>query len=155
MEEVEPSLYRVTVEVGQNEQVFFKFLNGNDFAGAETVPFECGIDDGFGGYNRSVTTNTNDVTMPTVCFSSCAPCFMGVGSLEVSAPLVYPNPARETVRVMSARPLGTLSVIDSQGKVVYTAMNVSNSHLIETQSWSSGIYHVLTEGADAVRFIKE
>jgi hypothetical protein len=155
MEEVEPALYRVTVEVGQNEQVFFKFLNGNDFAGTETVPFECGVDDGFGGYNRSVTTNTSDVTMPTVCFSSCAPCFMGVGSLETSAPQVYPNPAREVVRVMSTQPLGTLTVIDSQGKVVYTAMNASNSHLIETQNWSSGIYHVLTEGADAVRFIKE
>jgi hypothetical protein len=155
MEEISAGIYRATVEVAQNEQVFFKFINGSDFSGGETVPFECGVDDGFGGYNRSVTTNTNDVNMPTVCFSSCAPCFMGVGTAEVGVAQVFPNPARDAVRIAADRSLGTLFVIDAQGKVVYSATNASNTHVIQTHGWSSGVYHVIAEGAKAIRFIKE
>jgi len=155
MEEISPAVYRTTVEVGQNEQVFFKFINGDTFTNAESVPFECGVDDGFGGFNRTVTTNTNDVTMPTVCFSSCAPCFMGVNDSSMDAPVVYPNPAREQVRISSEKPLGNLRVLDAQGSVVYSNSNTGSTHTIETQVWSSGIYHVITEGAQAVRFIKE
>jgi hypothetical protein len=155
MEEISPAVFRTTVEVAENEQVFFKFINGNDFAGAETVPFECGTDDGFGGYNRSVTTNTSDVTMPTVCFSSCAPCFMGVNDAQMDAPVVYPNPAREQVRVSSDKALGNLTVVDARGSVVYSVLQAGSTHTIDTQLWSSGIYHVSTEGAQAVRFIKE
>jgi hypothetical protein len=155
MEEISPAVYRTTVEVGQNEQVFFKFINGDTFTNAEVVPFECGTDDGFGGYNRSVTTNTNNVTMPTVCFSSCAPCFMGVNDSSMDAPVVYPNPAREQVRISSEKSLGNLRVLDAQGSVVYSNLNTGSTHTIETQLWSSGIYHVLTDGTQAVRFIKE
>jgi hypothetical protein len=155
MEEISPALYRVTVEVGQNEQVFFKFINGNDFTAAESVPFECGIDDGFGGYNRSVTTNTNNVNMPTVCFSSCAPCFMSVNETRVDGPMVYPNPARDQVRVSSDKALGNLTVVDARGSVVYSTLQAGSTHTIDTQVWSSGIYHVITEGSQAVRFIKE
>ena len=155
MEEISPAVYRTTIEVGQNEQVFFKFINGDTFTNAEVVPFECGTDDGFGGYNRSVTTNTNDVTMPTVCFSSCAPCFMGVNDSSMDAPVVYPNPAREQVRISSEKPLGNLRVLDAQGSVVYSNSNTGSTHTIETQLWRSGIYHVLTDGTHAVRFIKE
>ena len=155
MEEISAGVFSATVEVGQNEQVFFKFINGDTFANAETVPFECGTDDGFGGYNRSVTTNTTDVTMPTVCFSSCAPCFMGVNDASMNAPVVYPNPAREQVRVSSDKSLGNLTVVDARGSVVYTIAQAGLTHTIDTQLWSSGIYHVITDGAQAVRFIKE
>jgi hypothetical protein len=155
MEEISPAVYSTTIEVGQNEQVLFKFINGTDFINAEVVPFECGTDDGFGGYNRSVTTNTNNVNMPTVCFSSCAPCFMGVNVAQMNAPVVYPNPARDQVRVSSDKALGNLTVVDARGSVVYSTLQAGFTHTIDTQVWSSGIYHVITEGSQAVRFIKE
>jgi hypothetical protein len=155
MEEISAGVFGATIEVGQNEQVFFKFINGDTFANAETVPFECGSDDGFGGYNRSVTTNTTDVTMPTVCFSSCAPCFMGVIGASMDAPVVYPNPTREQVRVSSDKSLGNLTVVDARGSVVYSSLQAGSTHTIDTQLWSSGIYHVITDGKQAVRFIKE
>ena len=155
MEEISPAVYSATVEVGQNEQVLFKFINGTDFINAEVVPFECGTEDGFGGYNRSVTTNTNNVNMPTVCFSSCAPCFMAVNETRMDAPMVYPNPARDQVRVSSDKALGNLTVVDARGSVVYSTLQAGFTHTIDTQVWSSGIYHVITEGAQAVRFIKE
>jgi hypothetical protein len=155
MEEISPAVYRTTVEVAQNQQVFFKFINGNDFAGAETVPFECGTDDGFGGYNRSVTSNVNDITMPSVCFSSCAPCFMGVATDGFGAPQIYPNPANDVVRVTSATPMQSLTIIDARGRVVYTANGIGNSHTIDTQSWVSGVYHVLNNDRSSVRFVKQ
>jgi len=155
MVEISPAVYSTTIEVGQNEQVLFKFINGTEFINAEVVPFECGTDDGFGGYNRSVTTNTNNVNMPTVCFSSCAPCFMGVNDAQMNAPVVYPNPARDQVRVSSDKALGNLTVVDARGSVVYSTLQAGSTHTIDTQLWSSGIYHVITEGSQAVRFIKE
>jgi hypothetical protein len=51
--------------------------------------------------------------------------------------------------------LGNLTVVDARGSVVYTITQAGLTHTIDTQLWSSGIYHVLTEGGQAVRFIKE
>jgi hypothetical protein len=155
MEEISPAVYRVTVEIAQNEQVFFKFINGNDFAGAETVPFECGTDDGFGGYNRSVTSNENDITMPSVCFSSCAPCFMGVQLDEQISPRVFPNPAQELLNITCLRPMKTIMVTDARGKVVYSAFGIGSTHVIDTHSWSSGVYHLMNSDGGSVRFVKQ
>jgi hypothetical protein len=155
MEEISPAVYRITVDVAQNEQVLFKFINGNDFDGAESVPFECGTDDGFGGYNRSVTTNDNDITMPSVCFSSCAPCFMGVQLDEVSTPQIYPNPAQEMVRVTCSHPMQSVMVADAQGRIVYTASAVGTTHSIDIDSWSAGVYHLLNFDGGSARFVKQ
>ena len=155
MSEISTGVYRAEIEVAENEQVFFKFINGTEFTAAEVVPFECGVEDGFGGYNRTVTTNTSSVTVPSVCFSSCAPCFMGVNGASMNAPVVYPNPARDQVRVSSDKALGNLTVVDARGSVVYSTLQAGFTHAIDTQLWSSGIYHVLTDGGPAVRFIKE
>jgi hypothetical protein len=155
MEEISPAVFRTTVVVGQNEQVFFKFINGDAFTNAEMVPFECGVDDGFGGFNRTVTTNTGNVTMPTVCFSSCAPCSMGVDDVTGSQLSVYPNPARELVRITSAAPLKNAVVVDARGAVVYSFSNAGSTQVIDTSTWSAGIYHVLTDGNASVRFVKE
>ncbi|MBD3220425.1 hypothetical protein GF314_04210 [bacterium] len=60
MEDQGDGTYAVTVEVEQNEEVIFKFLH--DGATYEDVPSDCGVDDGFGGFNRSFTVGTEDVT---------------------------------------------------------------------------------------------
>lgn len=51
----------------------YKFKNGP--GGWEQAPAACGVDDGNGGFNRSITP-TVDVTLPTVCFSSCVACVL-------------------------------------------------------------------------------
>jgi hypothetical protein len=155
MSEISTGVYRAEIEVAENEQVFFKFINGTDFTEAESVPFECGVDDGFGSYNRTVTTGTSSVTMPSVCFSSCAPCFMRVADMGVMPMQVYPNPTRDLVRVFSNQQMNSLVVVDARGALVYAVSNVGSTHSIDTQAWSSGMYHVITEDAQTVRFIKE
>jgi hypothetical protein len=51
--------------------------------------------------------------------------------------------------------LGNLKVADARGSVVYSTLQAGFTHTIDTQVWSSGIYHVITDGAQAVLFIKE
>ena len=80
---------------------------------------------------------------------------MGVNDARMDAPNVYPNPARDQVRVSSDKALGNLTVVDARGSVVYSTLQAGSTHTIDTQVWSSGIYHVITDGAQAVRFIKE
>jgi len=73
--------YTATVSIPSNTQITYKYLNGNEFTFVETVPFECGVDDGFGGYNRNYNVGGSNVTLPEVCFSSCANCVVSVGQL--------------------------------------------------------------------------
>ncbi len=52
-------IYTVTVDVEQNQTILFKFrVNG----AWESVPSACGVDDGYGGYNRSLPIQTAPVT---------------------------------------------------------------------------------------------
>jgi len=155
MELVSNGIFSATIEVGQNQQILYKFLNGNDFAGVESVPFECGVNDGFGGYNRSITTNTSDINLPTVCFSSCSNCVLSVNELETMSVSVYPNPARELVTVNAQSRIESLEVFDSHGRVVYAQSNLGNNHVIDASLLSTGMYHILINGTVSQRLIVE
>lgn len=67
-------IYEYTITVDGNTSYDYKFINGNDFPGSEIVPMECGIDDGFGNYNRQYTTTTVDEMVQLVCFGACEAC---------------------------------------------------------------------------------
>jgi hypothetical protein len=67
-------VYTFTALVPSNTTVLYKYTNSTDFSGAESVPSECGQDDGFGGNNRFLDVAEADVTLPTVCFSACSEC---------------------------------------------------------------------------------
>ena len=67
-------VYAATFQVNGGAAYQYKFINGNTWAGEETVPSACGVSNGFGGYNREVTVATTNVTVPVVCFSQCGPC---------------------------------------------------------------------------------
>lgn len=66
------SIYELTVTVPTG-LYFYKFVNGNAWAGAEIVPATCGLDDGGGNFNRTVTVGTALTETPIVPFGSCAP----------------------------------------------------------------------------------
>jgi len=69
-------VYEVTVLVPGNFTYEYKFVNGLEFMSKESSVelADCGVDDGFGGYNRSVSVAYEDLTSPLVCFSSCEVC---------------------------------------------------------------------------------
>ncbi|MCH2199696.1 MAG: hypothetical protein MK081_13030 [Flavobacteriales bacterium] len=79
-------VWAVTVMLDQDASIEYKYLNGSDFAGEETVPMECGVDNGFGGYNRAWTVGMMNETIPVHCFSSCDVCVVGVpGCTDMNA----------------------------------------------------------------------
>ena len=66
--------YDVQLSLPAPGRFFYRFVNGNTLAGAETVTAACGTDDGTGTLNR-VLDATAAVNAPaTVCFGSCQSC---------------------------------------------------------------------------------
>lgn len=64
-----------TAVITAGDQVQWKYLNGPDGWEASGDLAACGIDDGFGGFNRFEEINeVNDVSLPVVCFTSCDAC---------------------------------------------------------------------------------
>ena len=66
-------LYEITLQLANGAHQFI-YINDNDWAGQETVPAECGADNGLGGYNREVVVAGADAVLDVVCFNSCTAC---------------------------------------------------------------------------------
>ncbi len=64
--------YIINGETGQEIQ--YKFINGIEWADEESVPEDCGIDNGVGGFNRVYTIGEESTTLETICFSECTDC---------------------------------------------------------------------------------
>gem|GEM_PF-592164 len=64
-------VYTATVNLDTTATVTYKYVNGTTF---ETVSNACGVSDGFGGYNRSLSVPNAATTLATVCFGSCTNC---------------------------------------------------------------------------------
>ena len=74
MTDMGDNVYAVTVTLLSGNYHEYKFINGNSFDFIETVPQECGVDDGLGGFNRFLTVPLNDTTLLPLCFGSCELC---------------------------------------------------------------------------------
>ncbi|MBX7051614.1 MAG: T9SS type A sorting domain-containing protein [Flavobacteriales bacterium] len=148
------NVYTATVSVPENTQLTYKFINGSDFTGVESVPFACGVDDGFGGYNRSFTTNQSDVTLPEVCFSSCEDCPVGVGEMEVNMFTVYPIPAEgQFVIRMNQSSRADFRIFDSTGKLMMSDRLEGTITEVNVGGWTSGLYHVEIDGVGKQRIM--
>jgi hypothetical protein len=77
-------IYTATVQVAPNGQFFYKFINGISWQEVESVPGVCGVDDGFGQFNRVINVGSTSMTLPVVCFSSCANCIANPTSVSVT-----------------------------------------------------------------------
>ncbi|MFN2423847.1 MAG: T9SS type A sorting domain-containing protein, partial [Cryomorphaceae bacterium] len=77
-------IYTLDVEVEPGAAVTWKFLNGDNFDNAESVPTECGEPDGFGGFNRSFDMPASDFVFDAVCFGSCTACETVVDDVTVT-----------------------------------------------------------------------
>ncbi|MEO0405593.1 MAG: hypothetical protein AAF193_12040, partial [Bacteroidota bacterium] len=74
MTDIGGGLYQAGVFMFAGESTNYKFLNGPDFVGEESVPMECGVENGFGGYDRFYEAGETTETLEPVCFSGCGPC---------------------------------------------------------------------------------
>lgn len=138
------SIYTATVEVPENAQITYKFINGNDWPFAETVPFECGQDDGFGGYNRIITTDNVDISANVVCFSSCADCIFATNETTGTAWSLFPIPANEQLNISQLNGnISFVKIIDLVGKTVLSQVTNGSSQLsLDIRSLAAGQYIV-------------
>jgi len=146
-------VYTVTLVLPENTQHTFKYLNG---AMWETVPFACGFDDGFGGFNRQVNVSSSSFTLPEVCFSDCADCPVSVQEVgALSTISLYPNPAGDVLNISSTITLLTnLKIVDMQGKTVIDHKS-NSTHItqINLEQLSSGLYQLVIPGVGSKSFV--
>jgi len=62
-------VYTMTTALGMGEELQFKFVNGNEWSGAESVPDDCAA-----GGNRFFTVPDFDTTTVAICFAACDAC---------------------------------------------------------------------------------
>jgi len=131
-------LYTYTTSVTENTSVTYKFLNGNDWIYTELVPFECGVSDGFGGYNRSIVTDNVDIELSYVCFSSCSDCEASITDLASSVFSVYPNPNTGNFTISGLKGDQLLFIHNNMGQLINTLQtNGKKSLNIDLQAFKS------------------
>lgn len=62
-------IYEATLLLTEGLEYQYKFVNGNAWGSDENVPGACNV-----GGNRSVTAPATNLTIPVVCFGTCAAC---------------------------------------------------------------------------------
>lgn len=67
-------VFIATIDILEEEDVTYRFVNGDDASGFEIVPPGCGQDNGSGIFNRYLTVPQQDTILTEVCFSSCEDC---------------------------------------------------------------------------------
>lgn len=139
-------IYTYTASVPTNAIVTYKFLNGADWTGVESVPFACGVDDGFGGYNRSVTSDETDFTIPVVCFSSCADCQIFVNEMSENTMSIFPNPGENVITITGLNPNEPFIEIHSitGGLVMKIATSGRSNLTFDISTLAAGLYSVIT-----------
>lgn len=68
------NVYSITLSLPQGSNILYKFVNETTYENGDSG---CGVNDGFGGYNRTYTVPANNTTLPTVCFNQCGACSLG------------------------------------------------------------------------------
>ena len=70
-------IYEHTFQANPGDHVLYKYINGDSWNypdQPESVPSQCGEDDGYGGFNRFFDVPGYDTVLTVVCFGSCVPC---------------------------------------------------------------------------------
>lgn len=80
------NIYEITLTLGEGELHDYKFINGNDWPGAEVVPGECSNFDG----NREFFVPSTPTVFDTVCFSYCGECEYILYTFEINVFLEGP-----------------------------------------------------------------
>ena len=147
-------LYNFTAEVPYNTVVQYKFINGNDWPQSEVVPFECGVNDGFGGFNRNIVTNETDFTINTVCFSQCNSCISGVEDSELLKINIFPNPTTDLLNVSGVEAGRLVSILGMDGKLV-RQFTATGKDFLSVGDLAPGLYELKIEGlTSGLRFSK-
>ncbi len=70
---------------------------------------------------------------------------------------VYPNPANDQITIANSldKNLGTISIMDITGKIIFQKKYTYSEARIDLQDFSPGIYYIRTDDAEIVKFVKQ
>jgi hypothetical protein len=136
-----------TASVGATQ--FYKFVNGDwgtnegTDAANTIVSGGCGVDDGSGNINRTLTIPSSNTTL---CFvwDACTACTASLPEAAINNVVVTPNPVNETATftfALNGSNDVTITLFDLAGKVVSTT-TVSNqtTAAVNTSMLNAGTY---------------
>jgi len=130
-------IYSVEVILEAGSYQTYKFINGNTFDGVETVPQECGVDDGFGGYKRFLDVPTENLVLDAVCFGQCQGCTtqqdiaLSAGWNSLSS---YVMPSETDIEVLLSDIFPELVVLQTMTEIYYPAGGINTIVNWESQS---------------------
>ncbi|MBK8847441.1 MAG: T9SS type A sorting domain-containing protein [Bacteroidetes bacterium] len=140
------SIYTVTLRLDSTQTIQYKYLRDNNFGAVENVPGQCGVPDGFGGFNRELVVPEFDITLQEICFNFCTMCFVGVNEiLELDIVNVYPNPTDGifTIDVTGNATDITIAIYDNKGAMLHTTNESDgNKYVYDLSNQPKGIYYI-------------
>jgi len=152
-------IYSVTVEMPLNQDLFYKYINGNDWAMAEASGdlAACGVSDGFGGYNRSTSVGNADTSLAAVCFTKCYDCAVSIDEALGNISL-FPNPTSGAFTMERSELAGNIevTVIGLQGQLLLaTKWAAGQSELnIDLSDLAAGVYMVRLTAEEGTRTLR-
>ena len=152
-------IYSVTVEMPLDQDLFYKYINGNDWAMAEASGdlAACGVSDGFGGYNRLSTAGNADTSFAAVCFAKCYDCAVSIDEALGNISL-YPNPTAGAFTLERSELAGDIqvSIIGLQGQLlINTEWTAGQSELnINLSDLAAGVYMVRLTAEEGTRTLR-
>ena len=90
-----------------------------------------------GSYTYSITDDNGCTTEGTIAVTSVE------GNFEADQLLVYPNPlnSNEQLTFHCTGPIESLTIHDAQGRMISNLHPVAGVYVMDTTSWSAGLYH--------------
>ena len=152
-------IYSVTVEMPLAQDLFYKFVNGNDWPAAEASGdlAACGVSDGFGGYNRNTAVGNADTSLAAVCFTKCYDCAVSIDEALGNISL-FPNPTSGAFTMERSELAGNIevTVIGLQGQLLLaTEWAAGQSELnIDLSDLAAGVYMVRLSAEGGTRTLR-
>jgi len=147
-------IYTLTVMLPAGDYQY-KYANGSTWANGEAGSSgdnyqadlsACGgVDNGFGGWNRTLTVGTEDTLLPVFKFNSCEDTILTSvdASATVQAMSITPNPMTDQAQIeWETKQPHEVLITDLSGRRVRTYSHVLNRVTIERGSLPAGIYLV-------------
>lgn len=109
----------------------------------------CGVDNGFGGFNRRHVRSGMDEVLDVVCFNTCSDCEGSDAFVQdlTLAMMLFPNPAEGRVVVAGLSGTAHVSVVDVQGRAarVWDNLVLNGQTELSLEGLHAGFYHVVVE----------
>jgi hypothetical protein len=124
----------------KNEEIEFKFVNGDQTSNAESIFGSCKNANG----NRTISVSSDNIMIP-MCYEECSYCLSDVEvQIELKDDIIFPNPANESFSIKLENDKWYLiSIFDNNANNLQTFKTFGNSnYLINSENFPAGYYFV-------------